>query len=243
MDTQDNPQEILRILIDLQNLEDRTSSLQKEISQIPEEIARLEKELVSSTEQLDTAKQNEADSEKARRSLESEVESLRQKVSNYKTQLMSVKTNTEYQAMLHEIAYVEKQIGEKEDAVLEHMLEADSLAEEVAGAVRAHEEKSRNFAEQKDKLEKQAEEDKKELEKLGGLRTDLVSALPDEYLSRYQRIASARNGQAIAYLVDQDCSACHVRLRPQLIADVKTGKKIIQCENCSRILISSSNQD
>jgi len=243
MDTQDNPREILRKLVDLQNLEDRASSLQKEISHIPAEIDSLQKELAASTEQLDAAKKDEANAEKARRSLEGEVESLRQKVSNYKTQLMSVKTNTEYQAMLHEISFVEKQIGEKEDSILEHMLDAESLAEEVADASRACEEKGRSFAEQKEQLEKKAAEDSEELERLGTMRADLVKALPDEYLSRYQRIATARNGQAISYLVGQDCSGCHVRLRPQLIADVKTGKKIIQCENCSRILTSGSNQD
>ena len=141
--------------------------------------------------------------------------------------------------MLHEISFVEKQIEEKEDGILEHMLESDQLNEVVREVGKVYEEKMQVFSEQRGKLEAQAEADSGELEELRGRRANLENALPGEYVSRYRRIASARNGQAIAFLVEQNCSACHVRLRPQLIADVKTGKRIIQCENCSRILISS----
>lgn len=239
MEIQDSPEVILQILIELQNLEAKASSLQKDIEQIPVEISRQEQELATYALRLETAKSKTTAAEKEKRSLEGEVESLRQKISNYKNQLMSVKTNAEYQAMLHEISFVEKQIEEKEDGILEHMLESDQLNEVVREVGKVYEEKMQAFSEQRGKLEAQAEADSGELEELRGRRADLENALPGEYVSRYRRIASARNGQAIAFLVEQNCSACHVRLRPQLIADVKTGKRIIQCENCSRILISS----
>jgi len=239
MEIQDSPEVILQILIELQNLEAKASSLQKDIEQIPVEISRQEQELATYALRLETAKSKTTAAEKEKRSLEGEVESLRQKISNYKNQLMSVKTNAEYQAMLHEISFVEKQIEEKEDGILEHMLESDQLNEVVREVGKVYEEKMQAFSEQRGKLEAQAEADSGELEELRGRRANLENALPGEYVSRYRRIASARNGQAIAFLVEQNCSACHVRLRPQLIADVKTGKRIIQCENCSRILISS----
>ncbi len=238
MEIQDNPQEILAILIDLQNLEDKASSLHKEINQIPEEISRHETELATYALQLETAEQKAAEAEKERRSLEGEVESLRQKMSNYKNQLMSVKTNVEYQAMLHEISFVEKKIAEKEDAILEHMLDLDCLVEELRNVGKIYGEKKQVFALQKVQLEEQSARNASELAELETRRNELEESLPAEHLSRYRRIASARHGQAVAFLVGQNCSACHVRLRPQLITEVKTGKRIIQCENCSRILIS-----
>jgi uncharacterized protein len=238
MDIQDNPEEILKILIDLQNLEAKATTLQKEIDQIPVEISQNKTELATYSLQLETAKTKSSDAEKNKRSLEGEVESLRQKISNYKTQLMSVKTNSAYQAMLHEISFVEEQITSKEDLILEHMLASDGLSEEVGEVGKIFEEKKQAFAAQKTELESLAEKDSRELETLGVNKTDLENALPKEHLARYRRVASARNGQAVAPIDGQNCSACHVRLRPQLIAEVKAGKNIIQCESCSRILIA-----
>ena len=46
---------------------------------------------------------------------------------------MAVKTNKEYTAMQHEIATAEAEVQRREDAILEHMLEADDLTAEVDG--------------------------------------------------------------------------------------------------------------
>jgi hypothetical protein len=239
MDIQENPEEILKILIDLQSLEKKAAALQKEIEQIPLEITRNKEELATHALHLETAEKEASEAQKNRRSLEGEVDSLRQKVSNFKTQLMSVKTNAAYQAMLHEISFVEKQIAEKEDAILEFMLDSDRLAEEVREVEKIFKEKEQEHTSRKAELEARVEKDLKELEELGIKRIELENALPPDQISRYRRVASARNGQAIAPLSGENCSACHVRLRPQLIAEVKSGKNIIQCESCSRILISS----
>jgi predicted nucleic acid-binding Zn-ribbon protein len=40
-------------------------------------------------------------------------------------------------------------------------------------------------------------------------------------------MAEARNGA---------CTACHMSLRPQIMADVRRGAEVITCDNCNRIL-------
>ena len=239
MEIRDNPEEILKILVEFQHLETQSTALQNEIIQIPEEISSHEKDLAAYALELEQAKNSAEEAAKHRKLLEGEVESLRLKVSSYKTQLMSVKTNAEYQAMLHEISFVEEQITAKEDAILEHMLDAELLAEKELEVGKIYEEKSKVFAELKKDLEDRAIKAAQELQGLEEKKTELENALPEEQLARYRRVASARNGIAVTPLAGQNCAACHVRLRPQLIAEVKKGKTIIQCENCSRILISS----
>ncbi len=54
--------------------------------------------------------------------------------SKYKDQLMAVKTNKEYQAVLTEIATCEKEIAGKEDQILETMIFADELSSQEAAA-------------------------------------------------------------------------------------------------------------
>jgi len=77
------------------------------------------------------------------------------------------------------------------------------------------------------------------LEKVEEERARIESIIPLEFLARYQRIAAVRDGLAVAKVVNHSCEACHVRLRPQLLAELRTNRQIILCENCNRILYYS----
>src|SRR3990172_9084700 len=83
---------------------------------------------------------------KSRRKLEGELQDLEGKRSRYKGQLMEVKTNKEYTAMLHEIESVEREIRTREDQILEEMEKSEALTAEVKreeGALKIAEERTR----------------------------------------------------------------------------------------------------
>ena len=53
----------------------------------------------------------------------------------------------------------------------------------------------------------------------------------------FEQVARARKGIAICIATrDGLCSACHVRLRPQVFQEVRRNDAIIQCFSCNRIL-------
>ncbi|OQX53470.1 MAG: hypothetical protein B5M54_06840 [Candidatus Aminicenantes bacterium 4484_214] len=52
----------------------------------------------------------------------------------------------------------------------------------------------------------------------------------------YHKIAAKRQGIALSPVHDEFCSLCHMRIRPQVINELKAGQTIILCENCGRIL-------
>ncbi len=66
----------------------------------------------------------------------------------------------------------------------------------------------------------------------------MESCVEAELLSRYRRIAEARKGVALAEAKDELCTACHVRIRPQVYADLLRTESIHSCDSCSRILFS-----
>jgi len=66
----------------------------------------------------------------------------------------------------------------------------------------------------------------------------MESRIGQDLLSRYRRIADARKGIALAEAKDELCSACHVRIRPQMYAELKLTEIIHSCDSCSRILFS-----
>ena len=231
----------------------RQSELRDRVEQTPKEIACLDEELAEKRNMVEKAEAAITHSSKERRLTESEVEDLGRKLSHYREQLMEVKTNTAYQAMLHEIKFVESQISEREDFILEQMLESDELDQKLAEAKsRFQEEENVALARKKQTAQALALNEKmqKELEALvvesdSGLqevekeRARIQTEIPGEFLARYQRIAAVRDGIAVTKVVNHSCEACHVRLRPQLLAELRTNRQIILCENCNRILYYS----
>ena len=57
-----------------------------------------------------------------------------------------------------------------------------------------------------------------------------------EAVALFEHVSRARKGHAMAEARDGHCTACHVRLRPQVFNDVRRGDKLVQCESCTRIL-------
>lgn len=229
----------LQNLIRLQGLQVRQSELRDRVERTPKEIARLDEELAEKRKVVEEAEGAITHSGKERRKTEAEVEDFRRKLSHYRDQLMEVKTNTAYQAMLHEIKFVESRISEKEDFILEQMLESEELDQKLAEARRLFQEEENAKLAKKKELEALIIESDSGLEKVEEERARIEAEIPNEFLARYQRIAAVRDGLAVTKVVNHSCEACHVRLRPQLLAELRTNRQIILCENCNRILYYS----
>ena len=58
----------------------------------------------------------------------------------------------------------------------------------------------------------------------------------DSVLALYERIRTYRTGAAVAEVRDGLCTACNVRLRPQVYNEVRSNEAVLTCENCSRIV-------
>ncbi len=231
-----NPE--LRILVALQDLELKIASLQREVSGLPNKIQSFENELQHIRAEHEARASQAKELANRRRTLEGQVDMSRTKLSRLKDQLMAVKTNKEYTAMLHEIQIAEDQIRGEEDKILEVMEEMEIREKELK---RQEQDMFKRSAELKESI-RQTNESAPVLEsELARLREDKVrmeTQVGAELLSRYRRIAEARKGIALAEAKDELCSACHVRIRPQMYADLLRTENIHACDSCSRILFS-----
>ncbi len=228
--------EQLERLLRLQEADLEILSLERKITDIPQEIQILEEDLQQSRGALDSAEKRLEENRESRRLQEGQVEDLRQKLSKYKTQLMEVKSNKEYQAMLHEIENVEKVISEHEDGILEMMMEADELKDELESARSQAQQREEEAGQQRKEKEAFASQADQKIAQLLQRKEDLSQSIASEVLIQYQRIADAHSGVALAEARDQSCQACHVRLRPQVFAEVRTNSEIHRCDSCKRIL-------
>jgi predicted nucleic acid-binding Zn-ribbon protein len=225
----------LEKLVRLHHAETELKRVEAELGELPAKKKAIEDRLTADRARLDAAKAELEASQKARKQNEAAVQDLEAKRSKYKGQLMEVKTNKEYTAMLHEIEGVERDIKGREDLILEEMEKAEGLAATV----------KREEADFK-AIEAEARQSQAELDavaaklqasaaSLRAERDSAAASVPEDARALYTRVARQR-GSGVAEAKDGMCQACHVRLRVQVWVEVRKNEQIIQCESCSRIL-------
>ena len=232
----------LQNLIALQDLELKIASLQKQASDLPNVIQNLENQLQRVKTEHEEKIAHAKELTNRRRTLEGEVDLMRSKLSRLRDQLMAVKTNKEYTAMLHEIQMAEDHIRTEEDKILEIMEETEGKEKDLEVA---EQEMHKRLAELQESIRKTKESApliESELAKLKEEKALMESMIEAELLSRYRRIAKAQKGVALAEAKDELCSACHVRIRPQMYAELLRTENIHFCDSCSRILFYRESQ-
>jgi uncharacterized protein len=225
----------LEKLVRLHHTEQELKHVEAELGEIPHKRSAIEERLARDRGRLDAAKAALDASQKARKQNEASVQDLEAKRSKYKGQLMEVKTNKEYTAMLHEIEGVERDIKAREDVILEEMEKAEGLA----AAVRREEVDFKSVEAEAKKsgaeLDAAAARLKAEAEKLRAERDAVAASVNEDLRERYARVAKQR-GTGVAEARDGMCQACHVRMRVQIWVEVRHNEQIFQCESCSRML-------
>jgi len=226
----------LERVIALQRLDSAVADAQRRLAEEPERSKALDARLDAAKQKVADAKARLAENQNVRRNLEKDVAVHQGRLSKFRDQLMSVKTNVEYQAMQKEIGFAQTEVKTIEDKVLERMLEGDELTAAVkrAEAELAAEQKSADA--DRRALAGDVEALRTSLEKLRAERTDLVRAVDPQVLAIYDLVSRRRHGIAVAEARDGICTICHVRLRPQVFNTIRRNDAIIQCDSCQRIL-------
>ncbi len=225
----------LEKLVRLHNAEVDLKRVEAELAEVPRKKHAIEEALAHDRARLDAARTALDASQKARKQHEAQVQDLETKRSKYKGQLMEVKTNKEYTAMLHEIEGVEREIKGREDLILEEMEKAEGLQATVRreeGDFKTVENGARKSVGELDAAAARLEA---EASRVRGERDAVAASVPEQPRELYARIARQR-GTAVAEARDGMCEACHVRMRVQIWAEVRHNATLFQCESCSRIL-------
>ena len=226
----------LRKLIALQDIEKNIAVLHKKLSEIPLKTSELETAAGRAKAAYEEKAALMKELANRRRTLEGEVELAQTKLSRLKDQLMAVKTNKEYTAMLSEIKTAETHIRDAEDKILDLMEEIESGEEAVKLAETEMRRERAAIDEEIHRMNESVPALESDLEKLRAEKTTVESGVNSELIAQYRRIAEARKGVAIAEAKDELCGACHVRIRPQMYADLVLTETIMFCDSCSRIL-------
>jgi predicted nucleic acid-binding Zn-ribbon protein len=226
----------LERLIRLQQIDTFTEGARRRVADHPSLIAALDNRLESGQAALAAARHATEEGQVSRRALEKDLAAVQSRLSKYKDQLMEVKTNKEYQAMQKEIEAAQKEVGRLEDRLLEQMLANDDLAAAVKAAEARLKEDQKAIADERARLEQETAALEEELRRKTAAREEVAGLLPADLLASYETIARGRRGQAVAEARGGLCTACHVRLRPQVYNEILANNAIRQCDSCQRFL-------
>ncbi len=207
----------------------------------PEHLAHIEAAYRDARHQREETERGLESAAERKRVLESEILDLNEKLKKYQGQLQTVKTNREYGALLNELDVVKRDVRSREDEIL-------SLEEAVSVASAELERRNEAFPVEEAGYEEQMKEWRAEqaaltdeIAKAEAKAKALREELDGRLLSTFDRLSRVRAGIAVAK-VDMvgtqtaACSVCHVRLRPQLLSDLRLGRETVTCESCKRIL-------
>ena len=224
-------------LIRLQHVESTIAAAKATIAAHPQRLAEADARLNDARRALEAAKAKLDANKDARRALDKDVGLYQGRLTKFKDQLSAVKTNREYQAMQHEIATAQSDLGAAEEKVLERMLEADGLAADVKNAEAAMARQQKEIEAEKKTLTEELRATEASLTAARASRESLLKELTPQSIALFEQLAKARKGLAICPATrDGLCSVCHVRLRPQVFQQVRQNDSIHQCDSCRRIL-------
>jgi predicted nucleic acid-binding Zn-ribbon protein len=223
-------------LIRLQQLESAADEARKKIADHPARTQALDARLQAAREVVADIKARLTAAADKRRAEEKEVAGVQTRLAKYKDQLLEVKTNREYTAMLHEIETAQNDIRTREDRILEVMMESDELNAAIKKSDAELKAAEKEIAAERATLETEMTRLQAEIDKTTAEREKLVADIDRRVLSIFETTAKGRKGVAVAEAKDGLCTICHVRLRPQVFNEVRKNESIIQCDSCRRIL-------
>src|SRR3984957_976101 len=228
----------LQDLLELQSVDTRLQAVRARLASFPKRSADAEKYITAAKAELDAAKAAQVAVVRDRKKYELDVEQWKERVRKYKDQTSQVKTNEAFKALQHEVDNGEKEITSSEDRLLEQMVAGEQYERQIKES-----EKTVKAAEDVAKIERakidaEKKEAEQELAQLTTERERAATEIPEGIMDHYDRIMKKHDNMALAETREEKCSACGMRMRPQVIQAIRrsTTDEMFHCETCTRIL-------
>jgi predicted nucleic acid-binding Zn-ribbon protein len=226
----------LELLLKLQIIDYDLGELERSKEYLPDMMGNLQNEIEETMSKLDASNSEYETKRVFAKALELEIASKEAELQKYQQQMMSIKTNKEYDALVSQIDSIKQQISSNETEFL-------TTEERVA-------ELKKEISEQNEKSDKAKEINSKQLsilqnkiDSIGdtmatkeGEREKISKDIPRSTRSLYERVRKGKGGTAVVMVKKRACGSCYKALTPRKVQEVKKGDRIHTCENCGRLL-------
>ncbi len=240
-DTESNTEEKLKILYDLQNADNAIEKLIQLRGELPSEVAELESQVTSCNDKIAEQEQVIAQYNDNIAAMNEDIVSLDTEMEKYRQQLENISNSREFDSINKELENLgilrkidEKKIGESREAIADCKAAIQRINDKLDVL-------NIDLEAKKEELAKIVESTSKEEKVLVKKRDELAAKLDERTVSAYDRIrASVHNHLAVVTVFNGDsCGGCFNTVTPQRLIDIASGKKLVICEHCGRIIVAT----
>ncbi len=233
--------EKIAALYELQLIDSRIDEINHIKGSLPNEVNDME-DAVAGAEALIAKHTSEVEAaQNAVKAKKEEIEQAKNLIAKYEEQQKEVRNNREFESLGKEVEYQNLEIELCEKRIKEFNAEAKAkkvLAEEAGELLK---DRQKELEAKRKELESIEEESADELNQLNGEASVIKEKIDERLLNAYERIRkNTRNGLAVVTVERDACGGCFNRIPPQRQIDIEASKKVIVCEYCGRVLVSSN---
>jgi len=229
----------------VQELDSRIDQLRHQLASLPElgELAALTAARSDLDNQLRDAQILVDDLTAEQKKADADVEQVKTRRERDRSRMDAglITNPKDLERMQHELASLERRISTLEDEeieVMERLEEAQATLDSLAAQVGATDDRLTALAKSRDE---KAADIHTALDATAAERATLAAGMPEDLMTLYERIRAQR-GVGAAPLRARQCGGCQLTLNPADLAVIKSAPvdEVLRCEECSRILVRTS---
>jgi predicted nucleic acid-binding Zn-ribbon protein len=233
-------------LLDVQTLDAKADLLRHQRASLPElaEIATLSATRAELADQIRDQQIVVDDLSATQRKADADVEQVKARRTRDRDRMDQglISNPKDLERMQHELETLERRISTLEDEeleVMEQLEDAQKLLDTLTQQVASADERLAVLIASRD--ERTSEIDQ-QLDALTAERGPAVEGMPDDLLALYEKLRTNRKGVGVAELRQRRCSGCQLTIDNAEIEVIRKAPSdlVIRCEECSRILVRTS---
>ncbi len=229
-------EEVFEKLRELQDIIAEKFAIETEMENIPKVLStrsdmltRMKRSFIERNEKYESTKKHIVEL----KTRLSEAEAAREK---YEQQMDLIKTQREYEALDKEI----RDASEREQNYRREIQREERALEEIQATLEREEtmiqDQEKEFSAEQERIQEQQSKKEDMLAKLVEEEERITPDLDDDLIFNFERIIRSKEGVGIVPVKKGTCSGCYMTLPNQLVNDVRSGEKVLNCPYCSRIL-------
>ncbi len=232
----------LELLLKLQVIDYDLGELERSKEYLPDMMDNLNRELEESRTKYETTVTDLETANVKQKSLELEIKTKEANLQKFQQQMMSIKTNKEYDALVAEIDTVKESISNMETELLETIDQVGALEKNIVEFKEKFEQVSENNSRQLEILQQKIDSIGDKTSGKRDERSQITITIPRTVISVYERVRKGRGGSAVVAVKKRACGACYKALTPKKIQDIRRAEQILTCDNCGRLLFWDDNE-
>lgn len=246
-ESEQSAQEKLKTLYELQNADNAIEKLVQLRGELPEEVAALEEEVETLNAKKTRIEQLIEGFNQSIESSKEQIRELEEDIEKYRRQLENISNSREYDSINKELenqellrAIAEKNIKESRASIEERKYDLERIGDRISV-------REGDLEAKREELETIVESTAKEEEALAAKRSACAAKIDDRTLNAYETIRnSVHNRLAVVSLYPKNedgtygnaCGGCYHTITPQRLIDIASGRKLVICEHCGRIIVN-----